>query len=253
MARLGTFDIESTRNEPRQHMELRRKLFSASLPVAAALLMLGGLLIPVGLDKPITTISTAFREIPIAHAHAGRLYFSYLLVLFGLAALGVSFAAIATLVRDRAAGVATAAALVGGLAGFCGVVVNVLIGYNLAAAATSKAAPLAAAQVLVSANTSFVAVLFFVGYLGGLLVATVLTGIALWRSAAVPRWLAGLFVVGVAMGGSAPPGPLNVALSVPFAIAMVLLAVRISHVAEPMSDANANGVRVESDAYAAAR
>jgi MFS family permease len=200
----------------------------AVFPVAAAaLLMLGGALTPHGLDKPITTITTALREIPIAHAHANRLYASNMLVLFGLGALGVTFAAIATLAREQDALLATIAALFGGLGAFCGALVNMLVGYNLAAAATANTTPIAAAKVLVSANTSIAAVMLFAGYLGSLLIATVLAGIALWRSQTVPRWLAILFTVGLLIGATAPPGIINVVLSIPFAIAMVLLATRI--------------------------
>jgi hypothetical protein len=194
--------------------------------------MLGGALIPHGLDKPITSITGALREISIAHAHADRLYVAYLLVLFGLGALGVSFAAIATLVRARAARLATVAALIGGLGAFCGALVNVLVGYNLAAAATANTTPVAAANVLVSANTSAAAVMLFAGYFGGLLIATILFGIALWYSETVPRWLAILFTGGLLVGAAAPPGLINAVLAIPLAIAMVLLAIRIRRVDE---------------------
>ena len=209
-----------------------RNVVLGAFPVLAAVLLItGGALTPHGLDKPITTITTALRELPIAHAHADRLYVSNMLVMFGLGALGVSFAAIATLVRDRAASLATVAAVLGGLAACCGVIVNVLVGYNLAAAATANTTPIAAAKVLVSANTSAFAVILFAGYLGGLAIATILAGIALWRCGSVPRWLAVLFTIGLLMGAIAPPGILNAILSIPFAIAMVLLAARASQAA----------------------
>ena len=226
----GTAPARPSTSETLHHRTAVLALFPVA---AAALLIVGGALTPHGLDKPITTLTTALHELPIAHAHADRLYVSNMLVMFGLGALGVSFAAIATLVRDRAALLATLAALLGGLGAFCGALVNVLVGYNLAAAATAHTTPIAAAKILVSANTSAAAVVLFAGYLGSLLIASVLAGIALWRSQTVPRWLAILFTVGLLIGAIAPPGIINVVLSVPFALAMVILANHIRKAGSP--------------------
>src|SRR5271157_2707400 len=55
----------------------------------------------------------------------------------------------------------------------------------------------------------------------------ILTGIALWRSQAMPRWLPVLFVVALLAGALAPPGIVSVPLSLPFVIVMMLLARRI--------------------------
>lgn len=52
---------------------LSRRL-AAVLPVTVVLLVVGQTLTPHGLDKPITTTAAALRELPIAAAHAGRLY-----------------------------------------------------------------------------------------------------------------------------------------------------------------------------------
>ncbi len=135
----------------------------------------------------------------------GQVYFSNMLVIFGLGTLGVSFFAIAVLASDRDRVLATIAAVIGWFGAFCGAVVNVLIGFNLAAAATARA-PSTAAQILVSGNTAAVAKVFFIGYLAGIPVATILTGIALWRSQTVPRWLPVLFAVGLIIAALAPPG-----------------------------------------------
>ncbi len=85
----------------------------------------------------------------------------------------------------------------------------------------------AAAQVLVSANTAAAAWVFFTGYFAGIPVAVILTGIALWRGQALPRWLPVLFVVSLLAGALAPPGIVSVPLSLPFVIVMMLLARRI--------------------------
>jgi len=64
-------------------------------------------------------------------------------------------------------------------------------------------------------------------YFAGIPVAVILTGIALWRSQAMPRWLPVLFVVALLAGALAPPGVVSVPLSLPFVIVMMLLARRI--------------------------
>lgn len=204
----------------------RRRLLALTLPLAAGLLLVGQALMPKGLDHLISA-SRAAKELPIATAHSGRLYAANLLVVFGLGVLGVSFAAIATLVQRRGAVVAAVAGLIGGFAGFCGAIVNILIGYDLAAAAVAHTSRPAATQVLISANRGAAFDVLLVGYLGGVVVATVLIGIALWRSRAVPVWLTVLFVATVALAGSAPAGPVSVPLQLPFTAVAVALAVRI--------------------------
>jgi hypothetical protein len=53
-------------------------------------------------------------------------------------------------------------------------------------------------------------------------------GFALWRSRAVPRWLAVLFTVGLEVAESMGAiGPAVVLYMLPFAAAMILLATRI--------------------------
>jgi hypothetical protein len=205
---------------------VRIRLLALFLPSAAALMVVGEALTPKGLDHPIST-SRAIKELPIAAAHSGLLSTSNLLVIFGLGALGVSFAAIATLVRERGSSLATAAALVGALAGFCGALANVLVGYDLAAAAVAQTTKAAAIQVLVAANRGSAFDVIFACYLGGLVLATLFTAAALWRGRAAPRWLAVLFVVGVALGAVAPAGVVSIPLQLPITVALVALSIRI--------------------------
>ena len=115
----------------------RQRVLAIFLPISAAFLVIGQALTPQGLDQPIMTETTALNVLPIAAAHTNQLYFSNVLILFGLGALGVSFAAIATLVRDRGATLATTAALIGGFGAFCGTIGNVLVGFNLAVTTTA--------------------------------------------------------------------------------------------------------------------
>jgi hypothetical protein len=117
--------------------------------------------------------------------------------------------------------------VIGGLAAYCGAVANMLVGFNLAAAATAHTEPTAAAQVLVSADNSAVAAILLLAYLVGGAAAIVLIGVALWRSHAVPRWLPVLFGVGLVVAATSRPGLSAFVVQLPFAVAMVLLATRL--------------------------
>src|SRR5207302_9778091 len=159
-----------------------------------------------------------------AAAHSSQLDVSNLLVIFGLGALAVSFAAIATLADQRNASMATAAPLVGGLAAFCGALADVVVGFNLAAAATAPTTQAAAAQVLLSGDNSVVANVLVAAYLGGGLVAIILIGIAVWRSDSTSRWLPILFGLGLALAATSQPGLVAIPLQLPFAVVMVFIA-----------------------------
>jgi len=112
---------------------------------------------------------------------------------------------------------------------FCGAIVNVLVGVNLAAVATAHMTQGAAARFLVTTFNSGFYHAFSALYFIGIVAAPVLMGFALWRSRTVPRWLAVLFVLGLEVAQQASSaGPVVVVLfTLPFAAAMVLLAVRI--------------------------
>ena len=101
--------------------------------------------------------------------------------------------------------IATVAALLGGLGAFCGPLVNVLVGVNLAAAATAHVSQDAAARFLVTSFNSGFEHVFSSVYFVGIFAAPVLMGIALWRSRSVPRWLAVLFVFGLEVAQQVPP------------------------------------------------
>ena len=206
----------------------RRRVLALFLPVAALLYIGGEALSPKGTDQEVTTTAVAFKVLPIAAQHQTQLYLASALVLLGLGALAVSYGAIATLARDRGSALATVAALLGGLGAFCGAIVNVVVYPGLAAAATAPVSRGAAANLLVTLfNSEFYHVFTYV-YFASEFLAPLLMGIALWRSRAVPRWLAALFWVGLQaaelMGSF---GPIVAAYMLPFAAAMVLLAARI--------------------------
>lgn len=206
----------------------RQRVLAVFLPLAAVLYVSAEALDPRGTDKVIQTTAVALKVLPVAARHAGQLYLSGSLSLLALGALAVAYAAIATLVRGRGAALATVAALLGGIGAFCGAMVNVLVGVNLAAAATAHLTPDAAAHFLVRSFNSGFEQVFSGIYFLGIFAAPVLMGIALWRSGSVPRWLAVLFFAGLELAQQVPAaGPVRVVLlMLPFAVAMILLGIR---------------------------
>jgi hypothetical protein len=133
----------------------RQRVLALFLPIAAVLYVSAEVLSPKGTDQVITTTATALKVLPIAATHPTQLYAAGSLAILALGALAVSYAAIATLARNRGSAGATAAALIGGIGAFCGAIVNVLVYANLAAAAaTAHLSAGAAARFLVTTFNS---------------------------------------------------------------------------------------------------
>jgi len=207
---------------------VRQRILAIFLPVTAVLYMSCEALDPKGTDQVVTTVAAGLKLLAIAAKHPTQLYVAGTLSLLALGALAVSYAAIAMLVTGRGWVVATVAALLGGIGAFCGAIVNVLVGVNLAAAATAHISPDAAARFLMTSFNSGAGQLFTYLYFVSEYAAPVVMGFALWRSRSVPRWLAVLFTVGLeAAEAQSSKGPVVILFMVPWAIAMVLLAARI--------------------------
>jgi hypothetical protein len=216
---------------------IRRRVLALFLPVAAVLYIGGEAVSPKGTDQVVTTTAVALKVLPIAAQHQTQLYLASALVLLGLGALAVSYGAIATLVRDRGSALATVAALLGGLGAFCGAIANVVAYPTLAAAASAPVSRGAAANLLVTASNSEFGQVFSYLYFASEFLAPLLMGIALWRSRAVPRWLAALFFAGLQVAELMESyGPIVILYMLPFAAAMVLLAARIWSAAAPSQD-----------------
>jgi hypothetical protein len=216
----------------RRSSQARRRLLAAFLPVTAVLYVAAEALNPRGTDQVVTTTATALQLLPIAAAHTSHLYLSGSLSVLALGGLAVSYAAIATLVTGRGWVIATIAALLGGLGAFAGAMLNVLVGINLASAASAHMTQAAAAQFLVTSFGSWPAQAAQGVYFAGEYAAPVVMGFALWRSRAVPRWLAVLFTAGLEVAESMGAiGPIVVLFMLPFAVAMLLLTARIWHAA----------------------
>ena len=206
----------------------RQRVLAIFLPVAAVLYISAEALSPKGTDQVATDTATALKLLATAAKHPAQLYAAGTCAVLGLGALAVSYAAIATLSKDRGSALATIAALIGGIGAFCGAITNVLVFPNLAAAATAHTTPDAAARFLVTTFSSGFGQGFEYAYFIGIYVAPLLMGVALWRSRSVPRWLAALFVIGLYVAeGQSSAGAIVVLYMLPFAAAMVLLAARI--------------------------
>ncbi len=203
----------------------RQRVLAVFLPISAVLYVSAEALDPRGTDKVVTTTATAFKLLPIAASHSAQLYFSGSLSVLALGGLAVSYAAIALLVTGRGWVIATIAALLGGVGAFAGAIVNVLVGVNLAAAASAHMTQGAAGRFLVTSFHSAPAQAGLYVYFVSEYAAPVVMGFALWRSRAVPRWLAILFAAGLELAESMGAiGPIVVLFMLPFAVAMFLLA-----------------------------
>jgi hypothetical protein len=222
----------------RKAARVRQRILAAFLPIAAVLYISCEALDPKGTDQVVTDMTTALKLLAIAGRHPTQLYVAGTLSLLALGAVAVSYAAIALLVTGRGWVIATVAALLGGIGAFCGAITNVLVGVDLAAAASARTSPDAAARFLVTAFNSGAGQLFTYVYFVSEFTAPVLMGFALWRSRRVPLWLAALFAVGfdVAAAQSAE-GPIVIAWMVPWGIAMILLAARIWRAADQPTSA----------------
>ena len=170
----------------------RQRILATFLPIAAVLYIGCEALDPKGTDQLVTDVATGLKLLAIAARHPTQLYVAATLSLLALGAVAVSYAAIALLITGRGWVIATVAALLGGIGAFCGAITNVLVGLDLAAAATAHASPDAAARFLVTAFNSGAGQVFTYVYFVSEFTAPVVMGFALWRSRRVPLWLAAL-------------------------------------------------------------
>ncbi len=225
---------ELEKNAASKAARVRQRVLAVFLPITAVLYLSTEALNPKGTDQVITTTAVALKVLPIAAAHSSQLYLSGSLSVLALGGLAVSYAAIARLVTGRGWVIATVAAVLGGLGAFAGAMLNVLGGISLAAAASAHMTHIAAAQFLVTSFASGPSQAAGYIYFASEYAAPVVMGFALWRSRRVPRWLAVLFTVGLELAeAQGAIGPKVVLYMLPFAVAMILLAVKIWRAARP--------------------
>ena len=221
-------------------LRTRQRMFALALPLTAALYIGAEGVNPKGTDQIVTTTAVALKVLPIAAKHHSQLYISGSLSELALGAGIISYGAFAMLIRKRGSTAATVAVLLGGIGAFCGVVVNVLVGINLAAAATAHVTRDEAARFLVTNFNSGPGQAFTDVYAFSEFVAPIIMGVALWRSGRVPRWLAVLFALGFELAEqTASVGMAKVVLQMaPFALAMILLSGHIWRAADEVAPVN---------------
>jgi hypothetical protein len=206
----------------------RKRILALFLPITAIFYIAAEAVSPKGSDQLISTKSDALRLLAVAAKHPSQVYLAGTFAIIALGGLIISYMAIATLVRDRGAKLATVAAFIGGAGAFCGAITNVMVFPNLASAATAHMTRAAASQFLVTSFNSHFTETFIYAYFLGQYIAPFLMGLALWRSRSVPRWLAVLFFVGLqAAELQSSSGPIVIIFMLPFAAAMILLSARI--------------------------
>ncbi len=183
----------------------RQRMLALALPLTAVLYIGAEGLDPKGTDQIVTTTAIALKVLPIAAKHSTQLYASGSLSELAPGAVAISYGAIAMLIRKRGSTAATIAALIGGIGALCGVIVNVFVGINLAAAANAHVTHDAAAHFLTANFNSGPGQAFTDIYAFSEYLAPIIMGVALWRSRSVPRWLAVLFAVGFLLAAQTGP------------------------------------------------
>ena len=200
----------------------------AVFPAAAGVLLaVGETLTPKGLDNTTGSLAGARKEIVIATAHADRFYAASLLIIFGLAALGIAFSSLVSLMNRPGSKRVRAIALVGWFATLCGVISNSALNYGLAAAGAVNSGT-TGASIFLQENNSGIGRLLLAVYFGGMLLTVAATAVALWRTRAVPVWLAALFAISFYVAIFAPPGVFPGVLEwIPFVVIMIVLSERV--------------------------
>lgn len=204
---------------------LRNTLIAATMCASSTALLVSQLFSVNGTDQHVTTVQMGLDGLSGATAHPTRFAVYGLLVVIGFAGLTSVFAAIASLARDRGAGLATWAAGLGMWACFSAAVINVVGLLNVYSASRANASPDAMAQFIVASEHNNPALkIFALSYFFGLPIAAILISVALYRSRTVARWVPPLFVIGLLVGIDGGSGAVGALLLVPFVASIFLIA-----------------------------
>jgi hypothetical protein len=201
-----------------------RRALAIFPPVGAALIIVGEAIMPKALDNTASTVGQAAHQVVVAGANEGRSYAATLLVIFGLAAVGVSFTGIATLISHKSGRLATVITVMGWFVTICGVIANTAVNYVLPVMAEVHPNIYMAAQIEFQLGTAHVTDILLVVYFFGLILTFVLAGVALWRSRVTPRWLAAAFPVSWLLLTFATHGVFGIPQSLPYLAFTIVLA-----------------------------
>jgi hypothetical protein len=197
-------------------VRMRRLQILALTPgIAGVLLAAGELLTPKGLDDTSSNLAEAQKQLRLAEAHSDRFAVASVMIIFGLAALGLAFSALASLVTQRAAALATVVAVLGWFTTMCGVIENSAGNFSLAAAGAAHP-DLSAARIFLREDTHGLSQLLLIIYFFGMLATVALAAITLWRARSSPRWLAIAFPASFYLAIFSHPGVPGSLLWLPF-------------------------------------
>jgi hypothetical protein len=209
-----------------QVLRTRRRLLAVTPVAAAVLLAIGNATLPKHSFVFTGTTEHALGALTATAAAPDRVRIAGLVLIAGYACLGAAFCALASMVRGRGGLAATAAAGFGVIGSVGAVMVTCWIALSVFAANGADITTDAKAGYLVSlVKTSGLGNAAGLPFLGGLFAGGVLMGVALFRSKAVPAWLAVLVPITLLPATLAAPQDLLGGL---FALPLVAVTARLS-------------------------
>jgi hypothetical protein len=201
------------------------------LGVAGVGLYAASVLLPSGVDDEPKSIAKAVHQLEVAADHRTRVQVAFILIVFGLIALIPGWIGLLTLVPDRGATLGVVGTVLASLGAAAGAYVNAALFLPVAYANTASLDRDAMAAYLHHLEATSGLGWFFLLFLG-LPVGSLLTAIALWRAAAVPRWQAVLLPIGVTLAVFSSGGLVWSLAILPFPIALLALSVEVYRRAE---------------------
>jgi hypothetical protein len=218
----------------------RRTLLAGVTVAAPIMLAVGNSLFPKDSFQFAGNTEKALKTLAATSAAPHRVLAGSLFAIVGMAMLAGAFCAVASLVRRRGGGTATAGAALGVIGSVGGVLVAAWLGLSVYAASQAKISSDAKVGYLLSLLKgthlgNIVGAPFFIGTAFG----SLLLGVALFRSGRVSRWLAAAFPVAVLLATLfAPQGVAGAVMGLPLIVVMALLAREI-RTAAPFDDSDA--------------
>ena len=207
-------------------VHLRRTLLAGAAVAAPVVLAAANALFPKDTFQYAGSAEKATAALAATAASPGRVFAASLVSLVGIVLLAATFCAAASLVRRRGGATATAGTVFGVIGCVGGLLVVAWLGLSVYAASKADIAQDAKVGYLVSLlKDTKLGNIVGMPFFGGLLLGSVLMGIALFRSGQVSRWLAAAFPVAVIMAELfAPQGPPALLTGLPLLVVGVLLA-----------------------------
>lgn len=230
----------------------RRQLLAGVTLAAPVMLAVGNSLFPKDSFQFAGTSQKALKTLAATSAAPHRVLAASLFLLVGMAMLGAAFCAVASLVRQRGGATATAGAGIGVIGSLGGVLVTAWLGLSVYAASRADISEDAKVGYLLSLlKGSHLGNIVGVPFLTGLVLGSVLLGLALFRSGVVSRWLAAVFPVAVVFATVfAPQGVAGAFMGLPLVAVLGLLARQISR--EPSTSVTAPTLATQDEVYASA-